>query len=285
MWTCFAGSHESILETPSELFYDGELIPCADKEFRNAHVGWEHLPNTKVPIVFHGVAGADAREANSPSWFNVHEVEVVRDYVRHLLESRTHYIKTSDIGIIAPYQKQVQKIRSMLANHSFIDIPGRDLREIMVGSAEQFQGQEKRVIIISTTRSSKEYLNFDAKHALGFLTNPKRFNVAVTRAMSLLIVIGHPDVLVGCPNWRALLTYSHTRGAIRGEPIPASALSSEAEGSPGGADGPSPSVIRDELTESIARMAVQEVDIDDSEGGSAPSNHIQQTAVGFVREE
>ena len=56
----------------------------------------------------------------------------------------------------------------------------------MVGSVEQFQGQEKRVIIISTVRASSEFVPDDERHNLGFLTNEKRFNVAVTRAQALL---------------------------------------------------------------------------------------------------
>ena len=43
---------------------------------------------------------------------------------------------------------------------------------------ELFQGQEKAAIIISTVRSSKEWIQSDLKHSLGFLQNPKRFNVA-----------------------------------------------------------------------------------------------------------
>ena len=46
--------------------------------------------------------------------------------------------------------------------------------EIMVGSTEQFQGQEKKVIIISTVRSQVELIKEDFEFNLGFLKNPKR---------------------------------------------------------------------------------------------------------------
>lgn len=51
------------------------------------------------------------------------------------------------------------------------------------------------MIIISTVRSSAEHIESDLKHNLGFLRNPKRFNVAVTRAQALLIIVGNPHVL------------------------------------------------------------------------------------------
>lgn len=38
-------------------------------------------------------------------------------------------------------------------------------------------------------------LDFDERHHLGFLNNPKRFNVAISRACALLIVVGNPFLL------------------------------------------------------------------------------------------
>lgn len=69
-------SHEDIISVPSTLFYDGDLVPCADEEYRRSLARWEHLPAKGVPLIFHGVAGKDSRESSSPSWFNVHEIEV-----------------------------------------------------------------------------------------------------------------------------------------------------------------------------------------------------------------
>ena len=51
------------------------------------------------------------------------------------------------------------------------------------------------VFISVQVRSNENMIGFDRRHTLGFLSNPKRFNVAITRAQALLIVIGNPHVL------------------------------------------------------------------------------------------
>lgn len=64
------------------------------------------------PLIFHGVSGVDEREASSPSFFNKAEVEVLMDYVKKLLQTQPKKgqstISAADIGIIAPYRKQVK---------------------------------------------------------------------------------------------------------------------------------------------------------------------------------
>ena len=155
---------------------------------------------------------------NSPSWFNRHEVEVVKDYVELLLSTRKNPLRPEDIGIIAPYQKQVQKIK--LALRLLGHVHGKDASKVMVGSTEQFQGGERRAMILSTVRAREEYVEVDTRHSLGFVSNPKRFNVAVTRAKALLIVIGHPQLLATDPNWRELMKYCRDNGGCTGVPPP-----------------------------------------------------------------
>jgi hypothetical protein len=105
------------------------------------------------------------------------------------------------------------------------------------------QGQEERIIFISTTLSKPESLPpplpdvsaieqqqlLQPQHGqrsssgswglvggvsdVGFWRNPKRFNVAITRAKALLVVVGSPRVLAADDNWRQLLRHCIARWA------------------------------------------------------------------------
>uniref|UniRef100_A0A669EL22 RNA helicase n=1 Tax=Oreochromis niloticus TaxID=8128 RepID=A0A669EL22_ORENI len=209
-------SHPAILKIPNELFYDGELQACADEYARNFYCDWEELPKKNFPVIFHGVTGIDKREASSPSFFNVAEVEVLIGYVRKLLQAQGKKgmakIAPRDIGIIAPYRKQVQKIRRALEKIGLEkEFQFMSMENLKVGSVEEFQGQERRVILVSTVRSSANYAEIDKKFNLGFVKNEKRFNVAVTRAKALLIVVGNPRILETDSTWARHVTHSYFR--------------------------------------------------------------------------
>ncbi|XP_037586025.1 RNA helicase Mov10l1 [Cebus imitator] len=204
-------SHKALLALPSRLFYHRELEVCADPTVVNSLLGWEKLPKKGFPLIFHGVRGSEAREGRSPSWFNPAEAVQVLRYCCLLARSIFSQVSASDIGVITPYRKQVEKIRILLRNV--------DLMDVKVGSVEEFQGQEYRAIIISTVRSNEDRFE-DDRYFLGFLSNSKRFNVAITRPKALLIVLGNPHVLVRDPCFGALLEYSITNGVYMGCDLP-----------------------------------------------------------------
>ncbi|KAM9758598.1 putative helicase mov-10-B.1 [Menidia menidia] len=203
-------SHGAILKIPNELFYQGQLQVFADKIESEAYCNWKGLPQEGFPVIFHGVMGKDEREANSPSFFNVSEIEVLVGYLAKLADTQGKKglpkLLPKDIGIITPYRKQVEKIQKALK--SVPDLSRWcDLRELKVGSVEEFQGQEKRIIMVSTVRSTSSYIKMDTQYNIGFLSNKKRFNVALTRAKSLLIVIGNPVILKTDPIWKKFINY------------------------------------------------------------------------------
>lgn len=85
-------SHPDILAFPNRHFYGGELLSCADPAVTHSLLKYEKLPAKNFPIIFHGVVGKDQREASSPSFFNIDEVTIVKDYLVSLLENRKLHI-------------------------------------------------------------------------------------------------------------------------------------------------------------------------------------------------
>ncbi|XP_069543648.1 putative helicase mov-10-B.2 [Brachyistius frenatus] len=203
-------SHPDILKIPNELFYDGELQVCANEDSRNCYCKWEGLKKEGFPVIFHDVTGVAQREGSSPSFFNIAEVEVLIKYVEDLLQTKGQRgqptVAARDIGIIAPYKKQVAKIRKFLEKVGK-DLKIKDMDDLKVGSVEEFQGQERTVIIVSTVRSSPNFLELDKKFELGFVRDDKRINVAMTRAKALLIVVGNRRVLNTVPTWARFIRH------------------------------------------------------------------------------
>ncbi|GFZ08872.1 P-loop containing nucleoside triphosphate hydrolases superfamily protein [Actinidia rufa] len=200
--------HPAILHLPSELFYNGELI--ASRVDIASSTPWDDLlPNRDFPVLFIGIQGCDEREGNNPSWFNRFEASKVVDIVKKMTERG---LTGEDIGVITPYRQQVLKL------YKALEILG--CSDVKVGSVEQFQGQERQVIIISTVRSTVKHNDFDRTHCLGFLSNPKRFNVAITRARSLLIVIGNPHIIGEDPYWNLLLKHCVDNSSYQGCDLP-----------------------------------------------------------------
>uniref|UniRef100_A0A8C0F9U4 RNA helicase n=1 Tax=Bubo bubo TaxID=30461 RepID=A0A8C0F9U4_BUBBB len=135
-------SHSALLALPSKLFYHKELEVCADTSAVTSLLHWGKLPRKGFPLIFHGIRGNETREGHSPSWFNPTEAVQVMQYCCHLAKNENAAVSVTDIGVITPYRKQVEKIRFLLRSI--------DLADIKVGTVEEFQGQEYTVIILST---------------------------------------------------------------------------------------------------------------------------------------
>lgn len=126
------------------------------------------------------------------SYFNTYELETVVQYVDSLLKGgpSREPVEQKDIGIIAPYIRQMYKLKARLKEK------GRE--DIEVGTTETFQGREKRVILISTVRSNRNLLDYDSKFGLGFVADAKvcYFKIVVVlkyRLKCIGTVLAHPN--------------------------------------------------------------------------------------------
>ena len=103
-------------------------------------------------------------------------------------------IGVNDIGIISPYADQVKLIQ--------------DLIPVEVKTVDGFQGREKEIIIISTVRSNDE-------GNIGFLSDLRRLNVAITRAKRKLIIIGNKNTLESNKTYSRLIKFVEDEKLIR----------------------------------------------------------------------
>lgn len=119
------------------------------------------LPNPNFPLVFDSVEGICEREKGDTSHFNTAEIDAVINWVAKLLQTKwnDNCVVLSDIGIVSPYKKQCNCIQAALKSRNF--------NGISVGTAEIYQGQEKRIMIVSTVRSAGD---------LGFVSNEQVIN-------------------------------------------------------------------------------------------------------------
>lgn len=174
-----------VLSIGNEMFYNSAL-----KFVNETPSFWLDFLKVKHPLVFHPVKGKDRRDYANPSWFNPNEAFTCLGYVNRLYSAG---LKPEQLGIITPYKRQIEKLQLLFESCN--------LKKCKIATMEEFQGDEREIIIISTVRSRQKNMEFDKKFRLGFLFNPKRFNVAISRAKWMVIAVGDPDILALDEHW------------------------------------------------------------------------------------
>jgi ATP-dependent RNA/DNA helicase IGHMBP2 len=136
-----------------------------------------------------------------PSRFNPEEFFILREHLYQLIEFyELHEMPT--IALISPYREQV----NFMQNAIHEDILLQDL-PITVNTIDGFQGQERDVVYISLVRSN-------VKGEVGFLSDHRRMNVAMTRAKKKLVIIGDSSTIGTQPFYDAFLNYCEERGSF-----------------------------------------------------------------------
>ncbi len=191
--------HEAIMGFSSAEFYDGELAagPSVRRHLLADLADVADTPLTRSPVEFIDTAGAgfdDEMEPDGESRLNRQEADLARRKVQELLDCN---VRPADIAVIAPYAAQVRLLRELLP------VPALE-----IDSVDGFQGREKEAVVISLVRSNP-------KGEIGFLSDVRRTNVALTRARRKLLVIGDSATLGRDPFYGRMLDYFERLGAYR----------------------------------------------------------------------
>jgi superfamily I DNA and/or RNA helicase len=191
--------NESIMQFSSQYFYDHSL---------KAHESvMSHTLPHEPPVTFVDTAGCGFHEKQDPetlSRYNEEEAKLVLKIAEQLLEAidvRSWQEEGYTMGIIAPYSAQVERLHQLaetsVSLHEIASL-------ITINTVDSFQGQERDVIIISFVRSNE-------KNEIGFLSDIRRTNVAMTRARKKLIMVGDTATLGAHPFYKQLIDFVQER--------------------------------------------------------------------------
>jgi superfamily I DNA and/or RNA helicase len=194
--------HEQIMGYSSQVFYQNKL---------KAHtsVANHTLKSDTTPLLFIDTAGCGFEEKiEGTSSTNPEEAALL---MRHLclfsdelaLEYSPENFPT--VAIISPYKQQINLLKEQLAHSPALQLYSD---KISVNTIDSFQGQERDIVYISMTRSNAEGM-------IGFLSDIRRMNVAMTRARKKLVIIGDSATLAQFPFYADFIEYAESLNAYQ----------------------------------------------------------------------
>jgi senataxin len=165
-------------------------------------------------FMFFNLATSRDQNAASQSKINPEEAKFCSNLLISLFEQSqlmTSDIGLGSIGIITPYSEQIRLLKSEInkAKTSIFRTRKSNLNlDIEINTVDGFQGKEKDIIFISTVRGNDS-------GSIGFLSDTRRMNVALTRARYGLFIVGSASTLRQSNRyWRDLITYANKGGGL-----------------------------------------------------------------------
>ncbi|TLX72788.1 IGHMBP2 family helicase [Labilibacter sediminis] len=196
--------HEFIMGFSSRYFYSNKLQ--ANEMVRD----WQVFKDDRN-VEFIDTAGCgffEQVDKETKSSFNPEEADLMLKHYRAYLDlmSEMKPEATVSIGIISPYKAQVSLLQNIFKD---VSKEHEGLKtKVAVNTIDSFQGQERDVIYISLVRSNE-------KGMIGFLSDTRRMNVAMTRARKKLVIVGDSATIGQHKFYSQFLDYVNEIGAYR----------------------------------------------------------------------
>ena len=189
--------HAALMNFPSKTFYENQLHAHSSVAGQTL-MDFGFAEESPLELIDCSGAGLDEnRQAEQSSIENSGQAKLLAWRIRELLSKG---LKVEQIGVITPYSAQVSQLRNLLSEEVE--------QGLEIDSVDGFQGREKEVIIFDAVRSN-------ANGEIGFLSDHRRLNVALTRAKRKLIVLGDAATLGGDSVWAELFDHAIKNDAYR----------------------------------------------------------------------
>lgn len=186
----------AIMQFSSNWFYGGKVLTAPEVEHRgildyDCPMQWIDTPLEGAHEEFVGESFGRVNRQEAKLC-----IQTLRDYYMKIGRARA-LDEQIDVGVISPYRAQVQYLRQLVRTDEWL----RPIRRLItINTVDGFQGQERDIIIISLVRA-----NDDGQ--IGFLSDLRRMNVAITRARMKLIIIGNADTMARHKFYKELHQY------------------------------------------------------------------------------
>ena len=172
----------------------------------------------------------DSGSSMAKSFSNAYEVDMVVGLVEYLINSNEYDYQ--DITILTPYNGQLAAFTHRLSETCSLWLSEKDRESLLLegllepaeasfgtkanvnivnmlrlATIDNFQGEESKIVILSTVRS-----NFESR--VGFLKTPNRINVGCSRAKNGFYIVGNATLMSAIPMWRQITTSLSAKGRI-----------------------------------------------------------------------
>ena len=199
--------NDAIMEFPNQWFYHG-LVHSAEGM---GHRGILDYDNPMMWVDTSAIQTPDEEPHFREAFVGESFGRINKDEAQLTLQTLESYFtkigkqrileERIDVGVISPYRAQVQYLRALLKRSEFFK-PFRRL--ITVNTVDGFQGQERDIILISLVRANDN-------GEIGFLSDLRRMNVAITRARMKLIILGDATTMTRHPFYKQLYEYVNNK--------------------------------------------------------------------------
>jgi len=194
--------NEIIMGYSSKIFYENKL---------KAHESVAHrlLAADEPALAFIDTAGCGFEEkSEGTSTVNPEEAVFLLKHLTQLIQKLALIYTVEEfpsVAIIAPYKQQIYVLKDLLLNAPELQVYAA---HITVNTIDSFQGQERDIVYIGLTRSNADSI-------IGFLSDVRRMNVAMTRAKKKLVVIGDSATLSKSDFYAGFIGYAEERNAYQ----------------------------------------------------------------------
>ena len=190
-------SCSDIIEFSNQEFYEGKLRIATDYKKLT-------LPrNVKMGMRWINIVGKTLRPASGGAYNDIEAHKIVEE-IRHLITDNAYQ---GTVGVVTPFRKQADLIKKLIEQDNILDSYLAQNNRFLVDTVHKFQGDERDIIFFSPVISTDT-----PPGAISFLNNTGNlFNVAITRAKSVLVVVGDEVFCSKCqvPYMEHFVEYLH----------------------------------------------------------------------------